>query len=270
MIEILLLGSEGKDVTALKARLEKLGFDVTNTDVFDKTTRCAVISVQLTNGLVTDGIVGKKTLAVLSGIDLPKALSQQNINQAAEKLGCDVAAIMAVNQVESLGAGFHDDGQVIVLFERHIMRRRMLHNGIEANVIDLVAHNNPSLVNRTPGGYKGGKTENYRLKLAGEFHHDSALESASWGQYQIMGFHWKRLGFDSVGEMVTTMHISEGAQLMAFCDFILTDNKLHDALKNRDWPRFARRYNGRAYKKNRYDEKLATAYANASETLEHA
>lgn len=32
------------------------------------------------------------------------------------------------------------------------------------------------------------------------------------------------------------------------------------ALQAKDWAEFARRYNGPAYKENRYDEKLAKAY----------
>ena len=33
------------------------------------------------------------------------------------------------------------------------------------------------------------------------------------------------------------------------------------ALQAKDWAAFAERYNGRAYKKNNYDAKLANAYA---------
>ena len=33
------------------------------------------------------------------------------------------------------------------------------------------------------------------------------------------------------------------------------------ALQNRNWADFAKRYNGPAYAQNKYDEKLAKAYA---------
>ncbi len=36
---------------------------------------------------------------------------------------------------------------------------------------------------------------------------------------------------------------------------------LKRALQIRDWPAFARGYNGTAYRENRYDERLAAAYA---------
>jgi len=36
--------------------------------------------------------------------------------------------------------------------------------------------------------------------------------------------------------------------------------KILPHLKNKNWAEFARRYNGPAFKKNRYDEKIAAAY----------
>jgi hypothetical protein len=35
---------------------------------------------------------------------------------------------------------------------------------------------------------------------------------------------------------------------------------LADAIRTKNWPSFARQYNGPAYAKNKYDEKLAEAY----------
>lgn len=198
---------------------------------------------------------------------MTEPLRQSDLEVAAATLDCDLAAIIAVNQVESRGRGFHSNGQPVILFERHIMRRRMRHNGIDAATVGLAEHTWPDLVNRLTGGYKGGLTENYRLKLACEIHKTSALESASWGRFQIMGFHWSRLGYSSAMEFSECMSRSEQDQLDAFCRFIVADPALHNALCTLNWAEFARRYNGKAYKKNRYDEKLAAAYATAQETL---
>lgn len=43
--------------------------------------------------------------------------------EAAEALGCDLAAVMAVAEVESRGDAFLPDGRPTVLFERHVFRR---------------------------------------------------------------------------------------------------------------------------------------------------
>ena len=59
------------------------------------------------------------------------------------------------------------------------------------------------------------------------------------------------------------MQKNEGEHLKAFVKFVQTEN-LARFLKNKDWAGFARRYNGPAFKKNKYDEKLAAAYAKFS------
>lgn len=267
MTKILIVGSKGDDVLSLTHRLKNAGYDVIISDEFTVDTRTVVIEFQKAANLVEDGIVGPKTSAALRGEQTLKLLRQSDLEVAATKLDCELAALMAVNQVESRGRGFHSSGKPIVLFERHIMRRRMLHNGIEADAVGIAENNWPDLVNRKPGGYKGGQTENYRLKLACEIHEQSALESASWGQFQIMGFHWERLGFTSIKAFVEYMSESEALQLEVFVRFITADPELRNALKENDWQSFARRYNGKAYKKNRYDEKLAAAYAAAQEII---
>jgi N-acetylmuramidase len=53
-------------------------------------------------------------------------------------------------------------------------------------------------------------------------------------------------------------------QLQAFVQFILADPRLLKALQNKDWPTFARIYNGPAYAKYDYDIKVANAYAKRS------
>lgn len=58
-------GDEGDDVAAMQRRLIKLGYRVDDSGVFDDATLAAVLSFQAGQGLVTDGVVGKKTWAAL-------------------------------------------------------------------------------------------------------------------------------------------------------------------------------------------------------------
>jgi hypothetical protein len=75
-----------------------------------------------------------------------------------------------------------------------------------------------------------------------------------------MGDHCKSLGYADAEAFVAAMVSGEAAQLDAFVGFV-KKNKLDDELVRHDWAGFARGYNGPAYRANRYDEKLAAAYA---------
>ncbi|WP_421865107.1 N-acetylmuramidase domain-containing protein [Motiliproteus sp.] len=251
-------GDQGPEVTVLQQRLKLRGYNVSIDGDFGPGTERAVMDLQLTNFLVVDGIAGPKTLALLQGWDTSQLLSHRDLEEAAIALDVELAAVRAVNQVESRGSGFLDDGRPVILYERHVMRRRLKHHGLDAQQL---ATTYPKLIDRKPGGYQGGAAEHYRLNLAISIDQTSALESCSWGLFQIMGYHAQTLGYDSVDRFVELMHESERCQLDAFVRFIKADPALHQALKDCDWAQFARRYNGPGYKKNRYDEKLADAYA---------
>lgn len=106
----------------------------------------------------------------------------------------------------------------------------------------------------------GGTAEHQRLAMARLIDDTAALESASWGAFQIMCFHWKRLGYASVQAFVAAMTAGESQQLDAFTRSIESDPALHKALKARKWAEFARLYNGPDYLRNLYDTKLQRAY----------
>lgn len=194
-----------------------------------------------------------------------KRLTQDDYSRAARALDVPVAAICAVTEVESKGSGFLPDGRPVILFERHIMRRQLEKMG-RKDVADLQVKF-PSIVNRQPGGYKGGAAEHERLGVAASINRQCALESCSWGLFQIMGFHWKLLGYESVQAFVNAMYRSEGDQLDAFVRFIQANPNLLRALRAQDWAALAAGYNGPAYVKNAYHTKLATAFARHSKEL---
>jgi hypothetical protein len=192
------------------------------------------------------------------GEPLTSTLTAADIERAAAELDVDPAAIRAIDEVESRGSGFLADGRPVILFERHILYRQLKKHGRDA---DGLARIYAPLVDPTPGGYRGGVGEWYRLNLARQIDRAAADESTSWGRYQIMGFHWRACGFSDVAEFVAAMSESEARQLDAFVRFIAADPALHKALKDCRWADVARRYNGPAYRKNDYDGKLVAAYA---------
>ncbi len=54
-------------------------------------------------------------------------LTDQDFQDAANMLGCNVAAIKAVSEVESRQKGFYDNGEPVILFERHIFSKYTNH-----------------------------------------------------------------------------------------------------------------------------------------------
>ncbi|AJG19128.1 N-acetylmuramidase domain-containing protein [Cupriavidus basilensis] len=255
---ILRRGSSGDDVLELQRLLRLRGATLPLTSHFGIQTDAAVRAAQARYGLVIDGIAGPKTFVALQ-IDgrQPGHLAAADLQRAADKLALPLAVVRAVNEVESRGTGFLPDGRPAILFERHIMYRQLRLAKLDA---DDLAKGFPKLVNPARGGYMGGASEHVRLAGAMHIHRDSALESASWGLFQIMGFHWLRLGYASVLAYTDAMRTGEPAQLGAFVRFVETDPALHKALKTRKWDTFASIYNGAAYKANLYDIKLARAY----------
>ncbi len=271
MSKLLAIGSRGLAVRNLQAALKLAGFAVTVDGDFGEQTERAVAAFQRRAGLVDDGVAGPKTLVALAGRDTSKLLKRQDLQQAADRLGVPLASVMAVNQVESRGEGFASNGRPVILFERHVMHARLQAHGITERTADNLAAQYPALVNRKPGGYIGGTAEHQRMTQAQRLLHETAaLESASWGLFQIMGHHWQRLGYLDAQHFADTMALSEAAQLDAFVSFIETDTALHKALKGRNWAEFARRYNGPAYARNLYDVKLARAYAQFAGEQERA
>lgn len=190
-------------------------------------------------------------------------ISEDAYTTVANALQCDVPAIKAVTEVEAPQGGFLDTGEPRILFEAHIFYRLVKrHKGEQ-----LATH----YVNRYPSicqptwtqgrkYYLGGKGEHKRLQLAANLDRGLALQSASWGKFQIMGFNWKSCGYESLQGFINAMYDSEESQLEAFAGFIRNNSKLLKALRTHDWATFARTYNGPGYAQNQYDVRLAEAY----------
>jgi len=260
-------GDRSQAVLMLQKNLNKNGARLVPDGHYGDTTEAAVRTYQVKVGLVADGIAGTKTQTSLAGGDCAQLLRNKDLVAAAERLDVPLASIYAVNEVESKSKGFLDNGKPVILFERHIMYRQLAtarDAGDDTAELkrhaDQLAASTPALVNPKPGGYIGGTAEHQRLAMARLIDDTAALESTSWGAFQVMGLHWRRLGYASVQSFVAAMAAGESQQLDAFTRFIETDPALHKALKARKWAEFARLYNGADYLRNLYDTKLQRAY----------
>lgn len=180
-----------------------------------------------------------------------KRLSELGFYRAAQQLECEEACVRAVVEVESVGDGFLESGRPKILFEAHHFGRLTQYHFMQYKDI--------STKTWTRNLYVGGEGEYLRLEKAMQLDRTAALQSASWGLFQIMGFNFRECGFNSVDEFVERMYVSEDEHLNAFVNLIKSWN-IAAMLRNKQWPAFARRYNGPGYAKNQYHIKLANAY----------
>lgn len=190
-----------------------------------------------------------------------KKITLAQIKACADSLGVPLAAMRAVHEVESKGEGFLSTGEPVILFEPHIFYKRLTKKGL-LDIRDKVVRERPDLCypKWRPKSYgASGTYQHQRLTAAARYHRDSALESASWGLGQVMGYHWQALGYPSLQAFINAQYRDEAAQLDTMCRFI-RENGLLDTLRRQDWAGFAYRYNGESYKVNNYHGRLADAF----------
>lgn len=177
----------------------------------------------------------------------------------ADRLDVDAAALLAVADVESAGVAewnVNGEKRPPIRFEGHYFHKRLKGASLKAAVAAGLASPKVGAV-KNPGSY-GARYA--LLERAAKIDRKAAYESTSWGLGQVMGAHWKKLGYRSVEAMVETASTVDG-QIEIMARFIEKFG-LVDELQSKGWKSFAAQYNGPAYKKNRYDTKMAAAYAN--------
>lgn len=175
------------------------------------------------------------------------------IKNEAATFKIESAAIAAFIAVESSGEGFdHATGKIIIQFEPVWFKKQAPYapsgvwssNKVDVQIQEWKAFNDAFSKNK-----------------------EAAMLSTSIGLGQIMGFHYKRLGYRSVGEMWDDAKKGIERQVWQICKFISTDIKLSSAVKAHDWDTVATLYNGagykelaRKYKRVPYNESMAEAY----------
>ena len=179
-------------------------------------------------------------------------LTKQQLQDAAKQIGAEYGAVAAVVTVESGGDGMCDKFPKI-LFEGHIFSR--LTGGKYDKTNPTISY--PKWTKQFYAKTQEG--ERKRLDEAVALNRDAALQSASWGLFQIMGMNYKLCGFNSVQEFVNKNCASEEEQLAIFLTF-LKNSGILQFLIAKDWVNFAKRYNGPGYAANKYDVKLQQAY----------
>lgn len=181
-------------------------------------------------------------------------LSAGDVEDLSREYQLSVPLIMTVVEVESTGRGFwaldeYADIVPVINFEAQWFRRltkgrySLTHPGISFAAMDRLF----------------GYGEWPRFTKASKLDRSAAIQATSWGLMQVMGFNFRLVGFEDPESFVEAMCRNEKEQLRAGLEFIRAKG-LDDALRQEDWSQFALRYNGKSYRINEYDIKLAQAY----------
>lgn len=155
------------------------------------------------------------------------------VKSCSSKSDIPFAQLMALISVETGGHGFDAlTGKILIQFEPSWFKKKAPYapsgkwsvNGVERQLQEWLAFNDAFVKDA-----------------------NAAMESTSIGLPQIMGFHWKRLGYSSAGNMWDDFKAGLENQIEALIAFIKTDKRLHDALIEKDWHKVALYYNGYGY-----------------------
>ena len=165
---------------------------------------------------------------------------------AAKELGIEKEVLMAIAKQESKGSSFQAVKQATILFERHKMYSLLIKKGNTKASVDALSIKHPSIVNKNSGGYND-MTSYDKLKTAKSIDYDCAVQSCSWGKFQVMGFHYANL-YSSPRELEKAMNMCELQQFKYFVLYLKKTNGMVDALKNKNWEGIATLYNGPKWK----------------------
>lgn len=177
------------------------------------------------------------------------ALSKIDIAELALKFGYPAKRVGAVDTVESNGNGFSlKTGRIIIQFEPSWFKR---------NKNDWLKDTKNTLWQSNRVSDQTEEWKAFNSAFASD--PNAAMKSTSIGRMQVMGFHYKLLGFNTVGAMWDFAKQSEKNQLELGLRFISKNPKLDKAIKTGDAKTFAYYYNGENYRQFKYDTRLISA-----------
>ncbi|NEM96148.1 N-acetylmuramidase family protein [Pontibacter burrus] len=205
-------------------------------------------------------------------------ITQQQKQELARQFGISLPMLQAFLEVESAGSGFFTDwkGQqrIKIQFEPHWFKRLLpadllqriyalwekqeKKQGKLTETEKLLLHNwQIAVLNKVDVQ----QAEWQAFNCAYAIHPDTAMQSASWGLGQVMGFHYKDLGFKTAAALVEAFKQSEYEQVKGMLTFCQKKKGLMEAMQARNWDRVAFLYNGPKYAEHGYQLKLAKAYS---------
>lgn len=163
----------------------------------------------------------------------------------------DPRVLQAILAIESGGRTHGENGKPIIRLEAHIFKTKLGNDGLWAQHF-RTDPNKPWLLQEWRSHvdkpwtklHTGSQADEYAaLSLALSLAQEAAYQSISMGAGQIMGFNHARIGYPSATAMFKAFQ-SAPVQTIGFINFFLSDAKLVEAMRNKDWRRIAALYNG--------------------------
>jgi hypothetical protein len=202
----------------------------------------------------------------------PSLFSEEQYKTMATQLDVEVAAIKAIVMQECSGIPFENNGLPKIRYERHRFYAllQLRHQLQEAAAIKL-AHQKgekkkvtpfknpypqfPDLCFPTPGGYGSDGLHQYeKLTQAAELDFDVAIQSCSWGGFQILADVYASCGCATSFEFANKFISGSDGQMMIFVLFMKNVKPAGvKALRARNWEGVASAYNGSYWKKSNPD-----------------
>lgn len=173
------------------------------------------------------------------------------IHEFASKHNINTSLLQAIVEVESAGEGFNQDNSLKIRFEAHLAlsKHPMLSRWLLLGEPKWLNHfyRFPSFSTLWREIHTGKQESEYNALLTvGLQIGKEAFDFCSMGKFQIMGFHYSRLGFSSSVEMFSFMSQSIEADTSIGLRLIESDTSLLTALQSNDINTFVRLYNGTA------------------------
>ena len=198
-------------------------------------------------------------------------VTRADILAAAADLKCDAGLIYALAKQESATSSFTKvDGRTVptILYERHIFRKYTSphmkppspyehdHHEICGPGYHRTRKVNGVLIDRSTTAAAvaddvygpPGRHQYERLCKAYALDRAAALESCSWGKFQIMGFNYKAAGYADVFAFVKGMSTGDPAHIKAFLKFAKSNDTLLSGLQNRNYEQIAEGHNGAGWR----------------------
>lgn len=200
-------------------------------------------------------------------------LAQADIEAAAKELGCEAGLVYAIAKQESSSSSFFKLGNRTVpkiLYERHWFKKltrpnKSTQSPYESPYPDicgpayrrakkdkegkLIDQSTKELITSIEDTYGPEGLHQYkRLVKAYQLNPDAALQSCSWGKFQIMGFNYKAAGFANVMSFTRAMSKSDAEHMKAFLKFAKNNPLLLAGLRKKDFSQIAEGHNGRSWR----------------------
>jgi len=159
----------------------------------------------------------------------------------------DPRVLQAILNIESGGRTHGENGKPIIRFEAHVFEDRAGHTGhFRYNELRPWTDQQWRSGDIAPwrNVHTGQQADEYAaFEFAKSINPEAAHQAISVGAGQILGINHARIGYPSAIAMYKAFQ-SAPVQTIGFINFFLSDAKLMEAIRNKDWREIARRYNG--------------------------